>query len=208
MRHYAAMPSLRRLRAQETIATDAGFEALSQSNTLEQLWTGKDEVALTDRGFAALSRMPALRDLGVSCKHVTDAALSRLPLFPALRRLTPIDVTDSGFVHVGRCERLDDLSCMYCRDTTDAATGHIAGLRLTKYYAGLTRITDRSLEIFGRMPSLEDFELHETQEITDAGLRSIASLPRLREVRLSHLPGVTLQGTRVFPDRVRVLYSA
>ena len=59
---------------------------------------------------------------------------------------------------------------MYCRDTTDAATEHIAGLQLTYYYAGLTLITDRSLEILGGMPSLEQVELYECKGVTDAGL--------------------------------------
>jgi hypothetical protein len=35
----------------------------------------------------------------------------------------------------------------------------------------------------------------------------LAGLPRLREVHLDGLPGVTLEGTRVFPARVRVKYS-
>ena len=44
---------------------------------------------------------------------------------------------------------------MYCRDTGDLATEHIAGLpNLKEYYAGQPRITDRSLEILGTMPSL------------------------------------------------------
>jgi hypothetical protein len=208
MRWYSQMTALRRLRAQETIATDAGFEVLSQSKTLETIWTGKDAIALTDRGFVALSKMPRLQDLGVSCKGVSDAALSTLAQFPNLRRLTPIDVLDPGFAHIGRCRMLVDLSCMYCRDATDVATEHIAGLRLQKYYAGLTQVTDRSLEIFGRMDSLEEFELYEVNGVTDAGLRALTSLPCLREVRLSHLPGVTWQGTRVFPASVRVLYTA
>ena len=97
---------------------------------------------------------------------------------------------------------------MYCRETTDVATEHIAGLRLKRYYAGLTQITDRSLEVFGRMDSLEEFEMYEVNSVTDAGLRALTNLPCLREVRLSHLPGVTLQGTRVFPTSVRVLYTA
>ena len=93
---------------------------------------------------------------------------------------------------------------MYCRDTTDAATEHIAGLRLKKYYAGLTQITDRSLEILGRMDSLEVVELFETKKITDAGLAYLAKLPHLRRVELSGLPGVTLAGTQVFPNSVQV----
>jgi hypothetical protein len=206
MRYIAAIPRLRRLRAQGTVATDDGFEALSQSKTLESFW-GRECPNLGSRGFVALSRMPALRGLGVSCRNVDDAALSTLPRFPALRELTPIDVTDEGFRHVGLCERLERLTCMYCRETTDAATAHIAGLRIAYYYAGLTLITDRSLEILGGMTSLEQVELYECQGVTDAGLGFLAGLPRLREVHLDGLPGVTLDGTRVFPARVRVKYT-
>jgi len=150
--------------------------------------------------------MPALRALGVSCKNVDDEALSGLPQFPALRELTPIDVTDEGFRHVGRCARLERLSCMYCRETTDAATELIGGLGLKSYYAGLTQITDRSLEILGRMESLESIELYETKGVSDFGLVSLVGLPRLREVHFSGLPKVTFAGTRVFPARVRVEY--
>jgi hypothetical protein len=93
---------------------------------------------------------------------------------------------------------------MYCRDTTDAATGHIAGLGLTSYYAGLTQITDHSLEILGQMTTLESVELYETKGITDAGLVYLADLPRLREIQLSGLPQVTFAATGVFPAHVLV----
>jgi len=108
---------------------------------------------------------------------------------------------------VGRCVRLERLTCMYCRDTTDIATEHVAGLELKYYYAGLTQITDRSLAILGKMTSLEQIELYECKGVTDAGLVSLARLPHLREVHLDGLPGVTLQGTQVFPDNVRVHHS-
>jgi hypothetical protein len=206
MGHYAAMPRLRRLRAQGTVATDAGFEALSRSKTLENLWT-RETPHLEGRGFLALSRMPALRSLGVSCKRVNDDALAALPHFPSLRELTPIDVTDPGFRHIGRCEKLERLSCMYCRETTDEATAHVGGLHLRSYYAGLTQITDRSLEILGRMTSLEQIELYECLHVTDAGLAFLATLPQLRQVEVSGSPGVTLQGTHVFPATVSVRYS-
>src|SRR2546425_1698416 len=95
----------------------------------------------------------------------------------------PMDVTDDGFRHVGRCAELEKLWCMYCRDTGDAATGHIAGLsRLKSYYAGRTRITDRSLEILSGMASLEELEFWETTGITNAGVAAPAPLPRLRRI--------------------------
>jgi hypothetical protein len=206
MRRFAAIPRLRKLRAQESAATDEGFIALSRSPSLERFW-GRECPNFTGRGFVALSRMPALRALGISCKNVGEDALAQLPSFPALRELTSIGITDEGFRQVGRCERLERLSCMYCRATTDVATERIAGLRLQSYYAGLTQITDRSLEILGGMDSLEAVELFETKGVGDAGLAFLARLPRLRKVSLSGLPLVTYAGTRVFPDRVRIEYD-
>ncbi len=206
MRHMAAIPRLRTLRAQNAVATDEGFEALSRSRTLEKFW-GRECPGLGSRSLLAFSTMPSLQNLGVGLKNVDEAALASLPRFPALRDLTPIDVQDDGFRQVGRCERLERLVCMYCRDTTDIATGHIANLHLTSYYAGLTKITDRSLEILGGMASLERIELFECQGVTDAGLAFLAQLPRLREVHLDSLPGVTFAGTGVFRPQVRVKYS-
>jgi hypothetical protein len=57
------------------------------------------------------------------------------------------------------------------------------------------------------MASLEQVELYECKGVTHAGLVFLAGLPRLREVHLDGLPGVTLEGTRVLPAPVRVKYS-
>jgi len=207
MRHIAAIPQLRMLMGQGAVASDQGFEALSRSQTIEYIW-GRECPNLTGKGFAALASMPALRGIAVSCKNVDDAALSTLPRFPSLRALMPMDVSDDGFRHVGRCENLEQLWCMFCRETGDAATEHIAGLpRLKTYYAGKTRITDRSLEILGRMHSLEKLKFWQCAGITDSGLAHLARLPRLREISLDTLPGVTRNAVGLFPAHVRVKYS-
>ena len=73
---------------------------------------------------------------------------------------------------------------MYCRDTDDEATEHIAGLRLKQYYAGSTKITDRSLELRGHMTSLEKLEFAQIAAITDSGIASLAKLPHLREISI------------------------
>jgi hypothetical protein len=208
MRHIAALPRLRMLMGQGSVAGDDGWAALSRSQTIAYIW-GRECPNLTGRGFAALAAMPALRGLAVSCKGVDNAALSALPSFPALRALMPMDVSDDGFRHVGRCERLEDLWCMYCRDTGDVATGHIAGLsNLKSYYAGFSQITDESLKVLGRMASLERIEFHHCARITDSGLPFLAGLPRLRELILGGLPGVTRDGVAAFPAHVQVRFEA
>lgn len=204
--HLGQMPHLRMLVIQGTVATDEGFETLSESRTIEFIW-GRECPKLTGRGFQALSRMPSLRGLGVSCKRVDDAALAVLPHFPALTEFMPMDVPDIGFRHVGRCEKLEKLWCMYCRETGDAATEHIAGLNLASYYAGMTQITDRSPEILAKMTSLEVVELWETKNVTDAGLAHLSKLPRLRRIEITGLPSITWDGTKVFSQSVQVAWN-
>lgn len=207
MRHIAAIPRLRMLMGQGAVASNAGFEALSRSETIEYFW-GRDCPNLGGPGFAALASMPALQGIAVTLKNVDDAGLSALPRFPSLTKLMPMDVSDDGFRHVGRCERLESLWCMYCRDTGDVATEHIRGLpRLQTYYAGATQITDRSLEILGGMESLEKLEFWACTGVTNAGVAALKALPRLKELSLDGLPQVTRDVAGVFPATVRVRYS-
>lgn len=208
MRAIAELPRLRMLMCQDTEATDEGFAELARSKTLEYLW-GRRCYGLSDRGFRALSKMPALRGLSVSCKNVSEAALGSLPEFPTLQSLMPMDFTDEGFCHVGRCEGLRELWCMYCRETGDLATEHIVGLpRLQTYYAGQTRITDRTPELLSRMESLERIFFYNCGGVTDAGITALGALPKLRELTLSYMPQVTRFAAGELPPRVRVTYES
>jgi hypothetical protein len=207
MRHIAALPKLRMLMGQGTVATEDGFRSLSQSQTIEYFW-GRECPNLNGPGFVALSRMPALKGLAVSCKFVDDAALESLPDFPALRELMPMDVADDGFRHIGRSERLESLILMYCRDTGDVATSHLVGMpNLKKYHAGYTLITDASLELLSRIKSLEEISFEGCKFITDAGIPFLTTLPRLREISIGGCPKVTRSGTTGFRSDVRVNYD-
>jgi hypothetical protein len=204
MRHIA-LPHLRMLMGQGAVASDVGFEALSRSKTIEYFW-GRECPNLGSRGFLALSTMESLRGLGASLKNVDDAALSSLPRFASLTQLMPMDVSDAGFYHVGKIENLEGLWCMYCRDTGDIATEHLPGLtRLKNYYSGMTRITDRSLQILSQMHSLEKLEFWQCADVTDAGVGLLAHLPRLREISID-LPNVSRKVISLFPRHVRVQY--
>jgi hypothetical protein len=81
--------------------------------------------------------------------------------FPVLQVLTPIDGNDDGFRHLGKCERLERLACMYCRTTTNLATAHVAGLQLKSYYAGLAHLAS--------LPRLREVHLSGLPLITFAG---------------------------------------
>jgi hypothetical protein len=104
---------------------------------------------------------------------------------------------------------LESLVLMYCRDTTDAATQHIAALpKLKKYFASYTRITDRTPQILSGVASLEEIELDSCAGLTNAGIAALARLPRLRELRLSGMPRVTGDiAASGFAPHVRVSHS-
>ncbi len=207
MRHIAALPKLRMLMGQGTVATDEGFESFSRSQTVEYFW-GRECPNLNGRGFVALSRMPALKGLAVSCKFVDDAALASLPEFPALRELMPMDVGDDGFRHIGRSRQLESLILMYCRDTTDVATSHIVRMpALKKYHAGYTSITDASLEMLSRIKSLKEVSFEGCKFISDAGIPFLTTLPGLREISIGGCPKITRSGVKGFASGVRVNYD-
>ncbi len=208
MHYIGAMPRLRFLGCQDTVTGDDGWVSLSASRTLEYIW-GRRCHNLRGRGFTALSTMPALGALSVSCKNVDDAALARLPDFPSLTELMPMDVPDEGYRYVGRCERLESLVLMYCRDTTDRATEHIAGLtNLEKYYASYTLVTDRTPEILAGISSLENIGLTQLHGVTNTGIAALTRLPRLRELDLGGLRNVTPDVIALFPEHVRVHFHA
>jgi hypothetical protein len=203
MPHIAAMPRLRFLGAQDTVAGDDGFVALSKSRSIEYIW-GRRCHNLRRTGFLALANMPALRGLSVSCLNVDDVGVSALPTFPALKELMPMDVPDAGYRHIGRCEPLESLVLMYCRDTTDAATEHITGLRkLSYYFNSYTTITDRTPEVLSEMDSLERITFDACHGLTNAGVARLARLPRLRELHVSG-KGVTSDAVEAFSSQVSV----
>ena len=207
MRHIAALPKLRMLMGQGTVATDEGFRSLSRSQTIEYFW-GRECPNLKGPGFVALSQMPALKGLAVSCKFVDDAALATLPDFPSLKELVPMDVSDEGFRHVGRSRQLESLILMYCRDTTDVATSHLTTMpKLKKYHAGYTLITDTSLELLSQIKSLEEISFEGCKFITDAGIPFLTTLPHLRDISIGGCPKVTRSGVTGFASSVRVNYD-
>lgn len=207
MRHIAALPKLRMLMGQGTVASDEGFRSLSRSQTIEYVW-GRECPNLNGTGFVALTGMGALKGLAVSCKFVDDGSLARLKDFRALQELMPMDVSDNGFRHVGRCQRLESLILMYCRDTTDVATQHLQGLsNLKKYHAGYTMITDRSLEMLGRISSLEELSFEGCKFITDAGIPFLTALPSLREISIGGCPKVTRSAMSGFESTVRINFD-
>jgi hypothetical protein len=143
----------------------------------------------------------------VSCLNVDDDAISTLPTFPSLVELMPMDIPDAGYRHIGKCERLESLVLMYCRDTTDQATEHITGLRnLKSYFNSYTTITDRTPKFLSTMDSLEGITFDTCHYLTNEGVAALARLPNLKNVHASGAR-ITSDVARPFRPEVRVTWG-
>ena len=147
--------------------------------------------------------------MGISCKLVEDSALAALPRFGELREFVSIDVSDAGFRHVGQCENLESLYCMYCRDTGDDATRAYkwtpkAANLLCWHDADYRSAASRSLD---RWKRFEHLEFWQCMKITDAGVAHLAALPRLQRIEIYNSPNVSQKISQLFRETVQVRYS-
>jgi hypothetical protein len=78
---------------------------------------------------------------------------------------------------------------------------------LRKYQAWNTQATDATLRILGGLESLEHVRLSRCALVTDAGVGELARLPRLTNLQLEQLPGVTVDGVGGFRPAVRIDYA-
>ncbi len=162
---------------------------------------------LSDRGFTALSHMPKLRGLSTSCLNVSDAAVALLPEFPALRELMA-DGYPGRWLSTHRPLRESRITTAHvlsrydrCRDRT-----HYCLTKLSRYFNSYTTITDRTPEILSHMQSLESITFSACNNLTNAGVATLARLPRLRELRVSGNT-LTREVVQSFPAGVTVHYS-
>jgi hypothetical protein len=77
---------------------------------------------------------------------------------------------------------------------------------LRRYFNSYTAITDRTPELLSRTDTLERITFDRCPNLTNAGVATLARLPRLKEISVSG-PGVTGEVVAAFPPRVRVNYT-
>jgi hypothetical protein len=90
---------------------------------------------------------------------------------------------------------------MYCRNTTDAAMEHLAGMpRLRQYFVSYNLSTDRTPEVLSGIESLEEVTLDGCVGVTDAGIQHLRKLPRLVKVRAAGARITAAAGTGFRPE--------
>ena len=191
MAGIARLPHLRYLSTQTSIASDAGFERLAESKSLEHLFA-PGCANITGKALDALSRSGTVQALAVGGPQFRVADFDALPQFPHLRQLLPVDAEPDAFRAIGEIESLEILDCMFARRITDDAIRHLRGLsNLRRFRIWGREITDESLVLLSSMQSLQDLEFEGCRYITDSGVDRLAALPHLRRLTVTGCPGVS-----------------
>ena len=167
---------------------------------------------LTDAAIspALETHLPVLISLDVSlCRQLTDSTLSRVvSVTPNLETLDVggcSDITDNGILLIAcGLKRLRSLCVRSCRLISDVGVAHLAGagsIAASAAVAGTLerlilhdcqRITDTALGHIGAgLRTLRTLDISFCVGISDDGLRCVARLPVLQELRARACDGLT-----------------
>lgn len=204
----AKLPRLRSLWL-PVPADDAALQTIGELSQLERLEisAGGGIVTrgpMTADGWSRLGKLKSLQELTFHRVAVDDRDLAFLEHLPRLRRLWLVDTrfSDAGATHL---RGLRELETLRVNELTPgrfrgASLGELKSLSQLRHLdvAG-TALNDQGLATIGSLTNLESLNLGGAVRITDAGLKHLASLTRLR--------WITLAGTSISDAGLRHLES-
>jgi hypothetical protein len=146
----------------------------------------RDFPNLTDKDLAALGQLDGLRQLNLDFAPITDSGLEHVAGLRTLQSLSlsKTRITDVGMVQLRELTALEFLR-LDEDHLTDGGLASLAGLtRLKELSLWRVFLTDKGLVHLKGLTALERLSLDETQ-VTAEGVKSlVASLPRLKHLRV------------------------
>lgn len=119
---------------------------------------------------------------------LTDAEMPLLGRITDLRRVAMGEqaVTDDGFQHLASLANLESLNLGGSK-IGPAGLAHLLPLKKLRALAVRQTATDELLKVVGRMANLHSLDIYNAEQITDAGLRSLAGLQQLAELDIGNV---------------------
>lgn len=141
-------------------------------------------------GFEALGSSQSLMAIRLVGAEISDADLDSICRLPNLRWLDLSmcqDLTDQGFLHLSRAERLEllNLNMVNMTDLALSALENLENLEDLFLPLGASAVTDEGLRHIGRIVRLRDLDVSGTS-VTEDGIRHLAGLKNLRRLSLPY----------------------
>ena len=198
--------SIECLTIEDSAMTDNGTEHIAAASSLTELWL-TDCPNITDAGIRRLAGLPRLRFLVLSgllvsgagiaqatqvedlhldnCPMVDDAMLEEFNALHSLTSLSLYDsprITDAGLGTLSRLPRLEYLG-LNGLQVTGRGIAPLVQIR-TLQVGSCPNVDDSMLEAIQDLDDLYDLSVTNSA-VTDAGIRHLAGLPKLRRLNLS-----------------------
>lgn len=201
LRPLARCAKLQTLHVWDFVVDRSGFEVIEQLQSLQKLTLLLSTPVPIDH-IQKLKKLPNLTSLTIldSEKHLEARGLG-------FSRQLDVAFDDIDRLQLDKLQVWADLSPKFTiydlrvfhdSDIKSLAALPVAGLVL---YGG--SVTDAGLASFEGLPRLEDVSLFHTTSITDASCSVLASLPRMRSLRLVRVP-VTDAGLKALEQAPRL----
>jgi WD40 repeat protein len=196
LKHLAGMTRMKGLGLAATRVTDGGLAHLNGMTAMRRLVL-VDNQGITNEGLAHLKGMTAMRELLLSGTKVGDAGLAHIAQMKQLTELNLSDtsVTDAGFEHLAGLTNLTNLGLWRLPGLQGKGLAHLKGMtNLTELWLHETGVTDAGLEGIAGLTQLQ--KLHLPQRITDGGYAHLVGLNNLWELALGDPKGLTDAGLK------------
>ncbi|MDE3196393.1 MAG: hypothetical protein KGN84_08615 [Acidobacteriota bacterium] len=178
LEHISGIGSLESVNVGSTLMTDVGLERLATLTNLKELTMGGNE--LGDAGLQALRELPTLTFLDLSGRQGTD------------KNVWTIVMSNAGLDAV--------LSLKNLRELHIGCYSLNVGIEGTKFgEIAATSVTPEWLEKMKALPNLEVLKLQGCRRIDDGAMKTLASMPKLREADLKGT-GVTAKGAEALKE--------
>ena len=172
--------------------TGTHLETLRNLNTDSIVSLNLGKLPLTAKQLAGLSQFKNLYDLRLDNTDVSDAGVAILIKSGKIRRLNlgSTKITAKSIQLLTKLPNLKDLVVQY-NVLSDSVKDSLPNIRkLEELNLSRTGIGDQTIMAMGRLKNLTDIDLSDNKKVTNRGIASLSSLPRLRQIILSNT-GVT-----------------
>lgn len=163
---------------------DGDLESLKKLRSLRYLDLSR--TTFPDAALRHIVDLKSLRVLDLSSTNVTETALERLAAMPQLESLDlrRVRLSAGGLAHLKRLPALKELA-LGPISAAAPGLGHLQHLTaLTHLRIEFKDASDNALRRFRPPPNLQHLELNSERPISDAGLKSLAGLGRLKSLAL------------------------
>lgn len=175
------MPQLQRLTLVQNRVNDIGAQRLSQLTALRAL-DMRGNMEAGDMALDVVAGLPKLTAFKHRSTAVSDSGMESLSRNQTLDSLLIQDfnITDQSGQSLAKLGKLTQLEIFRCQGFGSQGVLALKGMGLTRLtLRDLPNVYDEAMEIFTDMPKLKRLYLHELSSVSDSGLKNLGSLQSL-----------------------------